>query len=223
MMQRARLAQRRHPELGEVSAYCFYATRLGGRHLAFDVGANHGEHTGHMIRRGATVVAIEPQADLAAELAERFPAATVLPVAVSDEPGRAFLHLASGSDAVASLDPGFMRAAHESEWEERQEVPVTTLDRLIDEYGQPTLLKIDTEGTDYRVLRGLSRPIDHILFEVHSSLPDHAAQAFARLDELGPYDYSVSEGDRWLFTRGRPDEILSALPEWGDVYARSVP
>src|SRR5437764_12320475 len=92
-LQRARLAQKRHPELGEVSAYCFYATRLRFGQVAFDVGANHGAHTAMMVNRGARVVALEPQAKLAAQLADRFPTATVLPVAASDHPGEAQLPL----------------------------------------------------------------------------------------------------------------------------------
>jgi hypothetical protein len=59
-LQRARVARERHPELGEVSAYCFYATRLRFRDLAFDIGANRGEHMRQMLNRGARVVAVEP-------------------------------------------------------------------------------------------------------------------------------------------------------------------
>src|SRR5947209_18142974 len=86
-LQRARLVRLRRPELGEVSEYCFYATKLRFRDLAFDIGANRGVHMRQMLNRGARVVAVEPQADLAAQLTKRFPSATVLQAAVIDHPG----------------------------------------------------------------------------------------------------------------------------------------
>ena len=58
-LHRARVAQRRHPELGEVSAFCFYATKLRVGDLASDIGANHREHMAQMLNRGAKVVALE--------------------------------------------------------------------------------------------------------------------------------------------------------------------
>jgi FkbM family methyltransferase len=224
-LQRARLAQRRHPELGEVSAYCFYATRLRFGQLAFDIGANHGAHTAMMLNRGARTVAVEPQASLAAQLAEHFPRAEVVTLAVSDRPGRAELYLFPESDEWASLDASWgdyatsaPTTAHDSE-----HVSVTTLDDLINQYGEPALVKIDTEGFDHRVLRGLSRPIRHILFEVHANRPSDASEALERLDELGCYEYRVSPQETWNYGEAkRPTEILADLPDWGSVYARRV-
>lgn len=223
-LQRARIAHHRHPDLGEISAFCFYATRLRFRDLAFDIGANRGAHTGHMLYRGATVVALEPQAKLAAQLTARFPAATVLGMAVSDEPGLAVLHRFRESDQWASLNADwgdYFGAAATPDADE--EVPVTTLDLLIDKYGEPALVKIDTEGFDHRALRGLSRPLDQILFEVHAAARDDAAQAFDLLEALGDYEYKASPSESWLFGDSqRPEQILAKLPDWGSVYARHI-
>jgi FkbM family methyltransferase len=221
--KRAQLARKRHPELGEISAYCFYSTRLRFGQVAFDVGANHGAHTAMMVNRGARVVALEPQAKLAAQLADRFPAATVLRVAVSDQPGEALLHLFRESDEWASLDASWGQAAGPvpTTAKSNEHVIVTTLDDLIDEYGEPALVKIDTEGFDHRVLRGLSRPIEHILFEVHAARADDAAEAFERLDELGNYEYRISPQETWRYGDPElPREIMADLPDWGSVYAR---
>jgi hypothetical protein len=59
---------------------------------------------------------------------------------------------------------------------------------------------------------------------VHAALPGEAAAAFKRLEDLGRYEYSVSEHETWRFTRGSqpPEEILPDLPNWGNVYARCV-
>ncbi|MFL5864594.1 MAG: FkbM family methyltransferase [Solirubrobacteraceae bacterium] len=224
-LQRARLAHKRHPDLGEISAYCFYATKLRFRELAFDIGASRGAHTAQMINRGARVVAIEPQPKIAAHLAERFPTATVLVMAVSDEPGQAPLHLFRQSDELASLDARWGDFGGEtSPTRERSErVAVTTVDELIDAYGEPALVKIDAEGFDHRVLRGLSRPVDHILFELHAARRDDAAAAFERLEELGRYEYRVSPAETWRYDESkRAEAILADVPDWGSVYARRI-
>jgi len=205
VLQRARLAHKRHPDLGEISAYCFYATKLHFQALAFDIGANRGAHTAPMINRGARVVAIEPQAKLAAQLTERFPAATVLAKAVSDEPGQAVLHRFRESDALASLDArwGGFEGERAPTREGSERVAVTTVDELIDEYGEPALVKIDAEGFDHRVLYGLSRPIEHILFEVHAARRGDAAEAFERLEKLGRYEYRVSPAETWGYCEAK--------------------
>jgi FkbM family methyltransferase len=223
-LQRARLAHLRRPELGEISAYCFYATKLRFRDLAFDIGANHGSHTAMMLNRGARVVALEPQANLAARLAERFPEATVLAMAAGDEPGQAVLHFTS-NDQVASLDRTWGEAvgAAPPYSGATERVPVTTADELISEYGDPALIKIDTEGFDHRVLAGLSRPIEHILFEVHAKRPDDAVAALNRLKELGRYEFRVSPEESWSYQDPkRPEKILAEMPNWGSVYARRI-
>jgi FkbM family methyltransferase len=224
MMQRARLARRRHPDLGEISAYCFYATKLRYGDLAFDIGANHGVHAARMLARGARVVAVEPQARLARELTARLPSATVLPLAVGDESGRAVLHHARESDGLASLDPTWSEYLGLSGWYDDESVLVVTLDELLRQHGEPRLIKIDTEGFDHRVLRGLSRPIEHILFELHAARLQDAEESLVRLDNLGRYALSLSRRNRWLFARSTPTAILEEIErwdprDWGNVYA----
>lgn len=226
-LQRARLAHRRHPELGEISAYCFYATKLRFGDLAFDIGANHGEHTAQMLNRGARVVAVEPQARLATELAGRFPRATVIQRAVSDQPGTAELHLSSADDRWASLDESWLELGETlggpARWEASETVNVTTVDELIDEFGQPTVVKIDTEGYDDRALRGLTQPVEHILFEIHTARLGTAMAAFAQLEELGHYEYYEAPGGSWLFRPcSTPIELISRVQTWSDVYARRI-
>jgi hypothetical protein len=157
-------------------------------------------------------------------LAERFPEATVLAMAAGDEPGQAVLHFTS-NDQVASLDRTWGEAvgAAPPYSGATERVPVTTADELISEYGDPALIKIDTEGFDHRVLAGLSRPIEHILFEVHAKRPDDAVAALNRLKELGRYEFRVSPEESWSYQDPkRPEKILAEMPNWGSVYARRI-
>jgi FkbM family methyltransferase len=224
--QRARLAQSRHPELGEISEYCFYASRLRFGDLAFDIGANEGVHTVQMVKRGARVVAVEPQTELAAKLARRFPSVTVVQVAVSDEPGTAGLHLAAEGNDIASLNGEWVPLGNPPHWYDVQQVEVVTLRDLIERYGHPGLIKTDTEGFDHRVLRTLERPVEHIFFEVHGAHQPDAEQALGHLDGLGKYEYRVSRFHSWLLSPEKnASQTLDEIETWddatwGNVYAR---
>jgi hypothetical protein len=110
-------------------------------------------------------------------------------------------------------------------------VPVTTLDLLIDRYGMPAFCKIDTEGYDLEVLRGLSKPLHALSFEYVPPALDLVELCLRRLSDLGAYEYNWSPGESmamhwsgWVDARTLSD-YLTAFPRQGnpgDVYARLV-
>ena len=86
---------------------------------------------------------------------------------------------------------------------------VVTLDFLIDEFGVPDYVKIDVEGFDLEVLRGLSRPIALLSFEFNTqpSLIEIAEQCIRYIDRLGQYEFNYQaeaagqtslQFDRWV-------------------------
>jgi FkbM family methyltransferase len=208
-----------------ISAQGFYAQHLRFRDLVFDIGANTGEHTAAMLKRGARVVALEPQASLAQKLECDFPRARVVPLAVSDRPGQAMLITSSTHRDLATLNPASLEDPLFSDvlWDGREGARVTTLDDLIREFGVPAFVKIDAEGLEDRVLTGLSEPVAQFLFEVRAGLPEVAARAFERLAALGLYEYQVMRSESWIFDPpASASAILADLPAWGDVYARRM-
>jgi FkbM family methyltransferase len=50
---------------------------------------------------------------------------------------------------------------------QKRRVETITLEQLIDAYGQPFFIKIDVEGYEVNVLRGLQRPVPFVSFEVN--------------------------------------------------------
>jgi FkbM family methyltransferase len=208
----------------------FYAQHLRFGELAFDVGANKGDHTRYMLKLGARVVAIEPQPDLAGFLRREFPSVTVVEAGLSDAPGEGRLMTASGHDNVATLNPDWPDAMKatvtdaEVVYDGQETIRLTTLDELIAEHGRPALVKIDTEGLDDKVVAGLSRPVDQFLFEVVAAAPDVAARVCERLDELATYEYRVMTWHlSWQFGPPvTPEAILADPPFLGNVHARRV-
>jgi FkbM family methyltransferase len=199
--------------------------------LVFDVGANDGRYTDAFVELGATVVAVEPNPPLAKVLRERFRAVTVEEVAVGAETGSAELHL-SEHDILSTLSTEWMDIAQReklsNEWSgETITVPVSTLDALIARHGVPRYVKIDVEGYETQVLRGLSQPIATVSFEVQGPALQMAADCVGVLDRLAPYVFSVSPIDQHeLATEWLPGtQVLERLPgligeRHGDVFAR---
>ncbi|HXT22791.1 MAG TPA: FkbM family methyltransferase [Thermoanaerobaculia bacterium] len=170
----------------------------------FDIGANVGFHTllfSRLVGPRGRVTAFEPldrnleylSRHLQLNAAENV---AVIPVALSDEPGRGFMD-ARGNPSMARLaDDG-------------RAVLVESLDHLIaaNRVPIPQLLKIDVEGAESRVLRGASKTlVEHrprIILAAHGWRQNDECR-----DTLLAHGYSIEE-----IRDGREDgnyELLAA-------------
>ena len=74
---------------------------------------------------------------------------------------------------------------------------MTTLDHLIRDFGVPFYIKVDVEGYEPAVIRGLSRPVPLISFECNlPEFADEAEECIARLVHLSPtarFNYAIEE------------------------------
>jgi FkbM family methyltransferase len=188
----------------------FYKQFIKLNDLVFDVGANVGNRIEAFLSCGAKVVAVEPQPSCNTLLEQKFGAnITLEKIGLSNEPGELDMHLATDS-TVSTFNTEFIKATKDrfrySEWTNTIKVPVSTLDILIEKYGTPKFCKIDVEGFELQVLKGLHTPIPYISFEY--CVPEMAEQAqkcVAALHELSPagkFNYSIEETMKW------------ALPDW---------
>ena len=80
-------------------------------------------------------------------------------------------------------------------WDTQVEVPVTTLDALIEVYGVPAFCKIDVEGMETDILRGLSTPIPLIAVEYLPAAMDMAREGVELIEGLGGYEFNYSGGE----------------------------
>jgi len=222
----------------------FYRAFVAPGDLVFDVGANLGNRTKIFLALGAKVVAFEPQPECADRLRyvlgkhRRF---SLAPIALGDREGHAEL-IVSKTHVLSTLSEDWIRRTKRSgrferweSWENnaRQQVEVSTLERTIERFGLPAFVKIDVEGYELPVLRGLKRPIQAISIEFAAENLDSTRACIDYIDRLAPSQFRVSlqesmrfEGDGWRSAR----EIcadLAALAQadplaWGDVYARTV-
>jgi FkbM family methyltransferase len=198
--------------------------------LVFDVGAHAGNKTRGYLSRGARVVAFEPQpwrvAQIAALEASVLGRLTVVETAMGADCGFARLLVCDHSDTISTLDPTWPTGRFsDHRWERSIEVSVWTLDRAITTYGRPDFCKIDVEGYELEVLRGLNVALPRLSFEFVSEFQDRAEACASRINELGPYEFNLGIGERpdlhfdeWVSAAKVLAEVQTA--GGGDIYAR---
>jgi FkbM family methyltransferase len=127
--------------------------------LVFDVGAHTGGRTAAFLALGAKVVAVEPQESCVAALRSRYgedSRVEIVPHAVAEVERDAELFVCSRATTVTTMSPEWMEGRFaDYEWDRVQPIRTTTMDALVSRYGVPSFCKIDVEGLEYEVLRGL--------------------------------------------------------------------
>jgi len=215
----------------------FYRDFLEPDDLAFDIGAHVGDRIGSFRRLGAHVLAIEPQPALVRTLRliyGRDPHVRIEPVALGQEPGLGMLRLNLANPTVSTLSTEFISAAGDApgwtgqRWTTSLPVTRSTIDVLIARHGVPRFIKIDVEGYEADVLRGLTRPVAALSFEFTTIQKSIAQQALNQCRRLGFARFNAVLGESYAFVHDHwldADGIscwLDALPQHansGDIYA----
>src|ERR1035437_8793745 len=215
---------------------CFFSEFVQSGDLVFDVGANVGAKTALFVALGAKVVAFEPQPECARILAKRVSepsSVCVVPMGLAAESGTLTLNICSEAPVLSSFSPDWIKGPFaDYESDEQVEVEVTTLDAAIQQFGTPQFVKVDVEGYERSVLRGLSKPVRAISYEFHSALIDEALECAKMLKRLGFQEFNLALGEEaalyapgWLDYSSLECTLQAFASDsagaWGDVYARS--
>lgn len=216
----------------------FYARFVSPGQLCFDIGANWGNRTRVFEALGARVLAVEPQRECARSLRATYfcnRRVKVLNVGAGAEKGTAQLLVATTS-TVSSMAPDWVDAVSATgrfgdvAWVDRRTVRLTTLDALVKRYGTPRFVKIDVEGFELEVLKGLTSPVPFVSFEFTPECGATTLACIDRLSGLGLTRFNLSMGESmilareaWLDADGIKAALAGVFEEsptvFGDVYA----
>lgn len=213
----------------------FYKQFLKPGDLCFDVGANIGNRTRVFLQLGANVVAVEPQSECVKMLQLRFRnKVQIVKKALGQDDKEGVIYIGESS-AMSSLSQDWIDSVSKvrfkgKEWNRKEEVKITTLDRLIEQYGLPKFCKIDVEGYEEEVLKGLTKKIPYLSFEY--ALPEKKIgiiNCLAELSRIGNFECNFTVGEKMTLELGEwvsKEQLitnLNAIPSqnpYGDIYIR---
>lgn len=216
-------------------SYESHISKVCAKHLNLsrdiaDVGANIGLYSvmfAHKLK-GKRVLAIEPTPGALSKLRRNLElnqvqdGVVVFEGVASDEHGEAEVKIVSGREEYTSMGnlvhPAIAGMAHET-----LKVPSLTLDELADMHGLDLgFVKIDVEGMEHKVLRGMTsvlsnhRPV--VLAELSDSLlRSNGSSASWVVDYLRGYGYTVQDAHDSRVSAGlRLSGEILCLPPGGD-------
>lgn len=207
----------------------FYRQVLAGfqkGQLIFDIGANQGYKTGIFLALGARVLAVEPDRANQKVLQQRYvkyrlkkKPVVIVDKAVSESDGIGRLMIDAPGSAKNTLSQKWAdtlrgddkRFGKTLDFKNSAEVQTVTISQLIAEYGRPFFIKIDVEGHELSVLRGMREAVPYLSFE--TNLPEFRREGIECIRLLqdisgdGEFNYSsdCAKGlvlDSWLRADG---------------------
>ena len=183
--------QRNFPTRKMKKMQAFYGEFVKPDYLCFDIGANMGSRVATFLLLKGKVIALEPQQKCVQELRKVFGNydVTVIPKGVGSKNEVKEFFLAD-DPLVSSFNQEWIKGMKDTHlqkknWNKSERIEIVTLDMLMKEYGVPDFIKIDTEGFELEVIKGLSTPVKALSFEYTlPHLKEQVIHCVDLLDEL---------------------------------------
>ncbi len=211
----------------------FYSRFMHEGNLCFDIGAHRGNRTEIFLKLGAKVVAVDPQESCINYLQQKFnkePMLTLINKGLSNKEGELTFYICEDATDLSTFSDNWKKGRFSNfKWNKSKMTQVTTLDNLIREYGLPKFCKIDAEGFEYQILKGLTEPIPYISFEFTIEFFNDAKSSINYLLSLGyqKFNCSLGESMQMLFSDWATAEKLYQRLDliedsllYGDIYAK---
>lgn len=214
-----------------------YSSLINKGDLVFDIGANVGNRTEVLLNIGARVVAVEPQANCVRILNDKFgnnENFVLFEGGMDQKAGETVIHIAD-VDTISSMNLDWINSVKngvfkENSWNRQEKVKVDTLDNLIIQHGVPHLIKVDVEGFEINVLKGLTQKVGCISYEfMFPEFYNQALECLEYIESIAPVECNYSWGETMKLVERKwvPSsdfrEILSDAKKnayFGDIYVR---
>ena len=203
--------------------------------LIFDVGANQGDKSDIFSKFTKKVIAFEPSEKLYTFLRKRFNNRNIqlFNCALGSNESLQDFYEVEGDESHNSLSKKHIettvtaREIATLQTVKHKKVKVERLEHFIATFGMPVYIKIDVEGFEHEVIKGLKTPVPLISFE--ANLPDFYEETIQIIEYLekissGKYRFNFTANSSFLQEKFLPKEeaigFLSASPySCLDIYA----
>lgn len=179
--------------------------------LLFDIGANRGDAVVAGLSKGFDkVIAVEAAPRIYSQLVSNFiynPAVVPLRFAVSNTNNKTVEFYEAVEDGLSTLNKDWLTnpdMPYNGKEYRTIKAATITIDKLVELYGAPDLIKIDVEGAEWDVFRGMTKHQGQLAFEwTDATLEEHAKQleylSSLGYTEVGPQFIvnHLDEPDKW--------------------------
>lgn len=192
----------------------FYKQFLSENSLFFDIGANYGNRIEPLINDNVKIIAVEPQMECVKFLKKKFgKSIIVLQNGVGEKMEIKLMYIASNANILSSFSKEWIDSTKKSgrfkkiSWDKTRKIEMITLDFLISTYGKPDFIKIDVEGYELEVLKGLTQSVEVLSLEY--TVPERKEELKNCLNYLKKLPNS-----RLVFNYCITERMQFDLPNW---------
>lgn len=180
---------------------------MAEKSIYFDIGANVGRWSLANLRAHSPdiIVAVEPSPGTFKALENHtkdHPQIVREQYAVCDSDKETITFYNSPVNTISTLNVDWLTDPssrfHGTKYQEIQ-VPVISLDKLVEKHGVPSLIKVDVEGAEDICLKSLTTKVECVCFEFASELTDVAFRTADHLKSIGFERFYVQMKDEYTF------------------------
>ncbi|ETA70812.1 FkbM family methyltransferase [Candidatus Pelagibacter ubique] len=202
--------------------------------LYFDIGAHLGEKSKPFIEKKIRTIMVEPLPICVKTLKRLYSKNSIvkiIPKGLGSKNTKKILSINKQMPTVSTFAKHWKSGRFSNlTWSEKTQIQITTLDALIKKFGDPQYIKIDVEGYELNVLKGLSKKSGIISFEITSEFFSDAIKCLKHLKKLSYNSFTFSIGEQKKFFSDWSDyktiinlikkEIKKDKLFWADIYCK---
>jgi FkbM family methyltransferase len=202
--------------------------------LYFDIGAHLGEKSKPFIEKKIRTIMVEPLPECVKNLKNLYSKNSIvkiIPKGLGSKNTKKILSINKQMPTISTFAKHWKSGRFSnSRWSGKTQIQITTLDNLIKKFGNPQYIKIDVEGYELNVLKGLSKKSGIISFEITSEFFSDAIKCLNYLKKLSYNSFTFSVGEQKKFFSGWCDHktVINLIKKemkkdklfWADIYCK---
>jgi FkbM family methyltransferase len=205
----------------------------------YDIGANIGKFTDENIKinKDCDFILVEANPKLAEDLKIKYKnnnKISVVNCLISDIDDEQIDFHVYQSDTISTANNEWIKNGRFKNYRLEKTIKINSLslDKLINVYGEPTYIKIDVEGYENVVIRGMKKYLGFLSFEWAEELKPQIIDSISHLKNIGYTQYHISYNDNYTFIPKdfvSYDDIISIInteliqdrmDKWGMIFVK---